>query len=96
MGMENPFLLAVALWESREVTIRLLAGARENEPDSPVGGEKPIDWRLLAYDRVRTEVAEGNGFDPTVAGRSSDRENGSHAPSLRQAARKNPRTACPT
>ena len=62
--MENPFLLAVALWESREVTIRIFAGARENEPDSPVGGEKPIDWRLLAYDRVQTEVDEGNGFNP--------------------------------
>jgi hypothetical protein len=46
--MENPFLLAVALFESRKITTRLLASARENEPDSGVERDNPIDWRLLA------------------------------------------------
>jgi hypothetical protein len=53
--MENPFLLAIALWESREVTTRLLAGAKENEPDSRLERERPIDWRLLAGDVVQPE-----------------------------------------
>jgi hypothetical protein len=45
--MENPFLLAVALLESRRITTRLLASARENEPGFGVERDEPIDWRLL-------------------------------------------------
>lgn len=92
--MENPFLLAIALWESREVTIRFLAGARENEPDSQVREEKPIDWRLLVDSTAQTEGAEGKVCNPTVAGCSSDREQDCSAPLLQHSIRQNPRTRC--
>jgi hypothetical protein len=62
--MENPFLLAVALLESRKITTWLLAGAKKNEPDSRIKGEKPIDWRLLVDHTVRPEVAQQSAFSP--------------------------------
>jgi hypothetical protein len=46
-GMENPFLLAVALLESRAIAKPLLSSARDHKADSQTGVEKPIDWRLL-------------------------------------------------
>src|SRR5260370_17744186 len=50
MGMENPFLLAVALLESRAIAKPLLSSARDHKADSQMGVEKPINWRLL-FDR---------------------------------------------
>jgi len=64
--MENPFVLAVALLESRKVTNRFLAGARGNEPDSPIGVEKPIDWRLLVDDSVQREGTERSACNPAA------------------------------
>jgi hypothetical protein len=46
-GMENPFLLAVALLESRAIAKPLLSNARDHKADSQLGVEKPINWRLL-------------------------------------------------
>src|SRR5690348_8628841 len=90
--MENPFLLAVALFESRKITTRLLAGAKKNEPDSRLVREKPIDWRLLVKAAVQPEVAEGSASNPALVAHSSDQEQDSRVPSLQQAVRKNPRT----
>jgi len=70
--MENPFVLAVALLESREVTIRFLAGARENEPDSPVAREKPIDWRLLVDATVPAEIAQRSDSNAAAEGCNSE------------------------
>ena len=47
MGMENPFLLAVALLESRAIAKPVLSSARDHKADSQMGVEKPINWRLL-------------------------------------------------
>jgi hypothetical protein len=47
MGMENPFLLAVALLESRAIAKPLLSSVRDHKADSQMGVEKPINWRLL-------------------------------------------------
>lgn len=58
--MENPFLLAVALLESREITDRFLARTKGDRPDSRSGGEGPIDWRLLVDVTVRPEVTAAN------------------------------------
>jgi len=46
-GMENPFLLAVALLESRGIAKPWLSNARDHKADSQMGVEKPINWRLL-------------------------------------------------
>jgi hypothetical protein len=72
--MENPFVLAVALLESRGITTRFLSRTQNNEPDSRVGEEKPIDWRLLVDSAAETEVAGGKAANPSVAARSSNRE----------------------
>jgi hypothetical protein len=61
--MENPFLLAVALLESRKITTRLLASARENEPAFGVERDEPIDWSLLV-------VACGAAGEPLKGHRS--------------------------
>jgi hypothetical protein len=45
--MENPFLLAVALLESRAIAKPWLLSARDHKADSQMGVEKPINWRLL-------------------------------------------------
>ena len=45
--MENPFLLAVALLESRAIAKPLLSSARDHKADSQMEVEKPINWRLL-------------------------------------------------
>jgi hypothetical protein len=46
-GMENPFLLAVALLESQAIAKPLLSSGRDHKADSQTGVEKPINWRLL-------------------------------------------------
>ncbi|MBV8097969.1 MAG: hypothetical protein JOZ31_02315 [Verrucomicrobia bacterium] len=92
--MENPFLLAVALWESRKITTRLLGGAKKNEPDFRLEREKPIDWLLLVDDTVQTGATEGNTSNP--AARSSDQEQDSSTPSLQDSVRQNPRTSTRT
>jgi hypothetical protein len=46
-GMENPFLLAIALLESRGIAKPWLSNARDHKADSQMGVEKPINWRLL-------------------------------------------------
>jgi hypothetical protein len=73
--MENPFLLAVALLESRGITTRFLSRTQDNEPDPRVGEEKPIDWRLLVDSAVETE---GEAVNPSVAVRSSDQDQDSN------------------
>ena len=90
--MENPFLFAIALFESRKITTRLLASARENEPDFGVERDEPINWRLLVEDTARTEGSETNASNPKIAARSSDKEQDSNPPSLRPSVPQNPRT----
>ena len=70
--MENPFVLAVALLESRRITTRFLLRTKDSEPDTCVEEERPIDWRLLVYDTTQPKVAEGNALNPTVAACDSD------------------------
>ena len=58
MGMENPFLLAVALLESRAITKPLLSSARDHKADSQMGVEKPINWRLLFDGSARAALRQ--------------------------------------
>lgn len=54
--MENQFLLAIALLESRELTTRFLLKTRDHKADSRLGLERPINWQLLVDDPESSEV----------------------------------------
>jgi hypothetical protein len=95
--MENPFLFAIALFESRKITARLLASARENEPDFGVERDEPIDWRLLdeACDATgkSRERLQSRSASPTCCAEGLAKAEAKRAP---KDVRKDPRTACPT
>jgi hypothetical protein len=65
--MENPFLLAVALLESREIATRFLRRTMDRKADSPMGVEEPINWQLLVDDNVQPEVRRDR-FSPKTFG----------------------------
>jgi hypothetical protein len=54
--MENPFLLAIALLETREITTRFLSKTRADKADSRLGVERPINWLLLIDDSEQSEI----------------------------------------
>ena len=51
--MENQFLLAIALWESRRTMTRFFPGRTHCQ--SPPEVEKPIDWGLLVDDSATSQ-----------------------------------------
>jgi hypothetical protein len=63
--MENPFLLAMALLESRGITTRFLQRTIDNEPAPGTGGEEPINWQLLKA-TVQPEVCQRRVSAKTV------------------------------
>ena len=65
--MENPFLLAIALWESRKTMIRFFPRRTYHQVESPPGVEKPIDWQLLADNKAESEAAQERASNPAHA-----------------------------
>ena len=88
-GMENPFLLAVALLESRAIAKPLLSTARDHKAASQMGVEKPINWQLLFDGSAQEAGRQDSTSNAAYAGCNSDRAQCSGTPA-RNASRSDP------
>jgi hypothetical protein len=63
--MENPFFLAIALLESREIATSLFRRALDHKADSPMTVKGP-NWQLLVDDTEESEVRQDRLSPKTV------------------------------